>query len=71
MFLSVDAYMEHVRSVMPDQPKNPATPFIPGGGKLDQIGLFTTAAPGISVSNLAFTNGKNIHLLKHIKPEQV
>jgi len=69
--ISVDAYVERVRGVMPDQPANPATPAIAGGGKVDQIGLFTTAAPGISVSNLAFTNQKNLHLLNTIKPDQV
>eukprot|EP00238_Polyblepharides_amylifera_P013189 CAMPEP_0196578398 /NCGR_PEP_ID=MMETSP1081-20130531/7304_1 /TAXON_ID=36882 /ORGANISM="Pyramimonas amylifera, Strain CCMP720" /LENGTH=242 /DNA_ID=CAMNT_0041897603 /DNA_START=234 /DNA_END=962 /DNA_ORIENTATION=+ len=56
---------------MPDQPANPATPFIPGGGKVDQLGLFTTAAPGISISNLAFTNARNHKLITQIKAEQV
>jgi hypothetical protein len=32
--ISVNGYSEHVRSTLPDQPKNPATPFIAGGGKV-------------------------------------
>jgi hypothetical protein len=39
--ISVNGYSQHVRSTLPDQPKNPATPFIAGGGKVrsQQAGL--------------------------------
>ena len=120
--ISVNGYSEHVRSTLPDQPKNPATPFIAGGGKVcghtsnssqrtpgpawtpmkllavwvgavrigtctstedvtrrqrrwatqvDQLGLFTTAAPGISISNLAFTGGQNQAMIGQIRAEQI
>lgn len=71
LWCSVNGYVEHVKSTLPDQPENPATPFIKGGGKVDQLGLFTTAAPGISISNLAFTHPKNQWLMTHLKQDQV
>eukprot|EP00854_Cymbomonas_tetramitiformis_P009204 gene9204-10908_t len=57
--LSGRAFVEHVRAIMPDQEKSPSSPAIAGGGKVDQLGIFTSAAPGVSMSNLAFS-GKTL-----------
>lgn len=69
--VAVRAHISPVRSSMPYQPPHPGQVELPGGGKVNQFGLFTEAAPGISLSNLVSKSKVNIHLLGKVKPEQV
>lgn len=69
--VAVRAHIAPVRSSMPYQPPHPGQVELPGGGKVNQFGLFTEAAPGISLSNLVSKSKVNIHLLGKVNPEQV
>ena len=50
--------------------QHPAQPAIPGGGKVNQVGLFTEAAPGISMSNLLKSSTIN-YMIANIPANQV
>jgi hypothetical protein len=50
--------------------QHPGQAAIAGGGKVDQLGMFTSAASGISLSNLL--RSSTLHwLISNIRAEQV
>lgn len=51
--------------------QHPGQVELPGGGKVNQFGLFTEAAPGISLSNLISKSSVNAHLLGKIDSMQI